>query len=393
MSTQIENVGSVTFVVAPGDPSALRGAAVWHEQVSEQMGAHADTIGNVAAQATSRWSGDAAASYAELSTRMHAAFKAGEYRAGDTAQMLHSISGQLAHYQDEGKHALKQATHWVEVTTKDIKAALKCQTDYENAKTELANARAHMTFAGRQTGYDSVDPTELGGMQTQVAAAETKVQNTRHALEQAAFLVHEDNQTIDYWNRVGAQAWEDARQAVQQLISIPVGPITPPPMPGTPVLVPPPASTLQQTLGWVQDVLTDLATVAGVATAFTFWIPGVGEVTGTVAAGAGAVSAATGWMQYFDGSGSLEDALIDSGGALAGGGSKFLDGLGNGLEAGGDVGTSKIYHAVSGQIGGAGAVVSGGEQTKHYLDDDPAPTPTPPDGKHLDRDPEPVGGR
>lgn len=232
---EIEQVGSVSFQVAPGDPDAIDSAAVWHEQVSAQMGAHAGAITSASTQALSRWQGDAATAYSDLSSQMTAAFKANEVRAGDTAATMHSIARELDTYQQEGRSALRQAQHWVEQAIADRAKAT-------TLKSELSQAQADLRSMTTPTGMDmhtGIDPA-INDNSSQTTAQEAKVAQLQRQLTAATKVLQEDNLHIQQCDKRGQQAWQDAESAVSRFMTIPIEPIAAPPMPGTPTFVTPP---------------------------------------------------------------------------------------------------------------------------------------------------------
>ena len=234
---ELEKVGSVTFQVAPGDPDAISGAAIWHEQISSQMNTHAQSITNATSAALSRWQGDAAASYQALSGQMTAAFKAGEIRARETAQTMHAIARDLDRYQQEGEHALKQGNQWMQKAAQDYQNASDLQTRLQSAKSDLAGLQAQMQNQTEISAHAGPSPN-VGPLPGEISAAQTKVNTLESQLRQAKQTLHESNQQIRKWDHRGQQAWEDAEDTVARFTTIPVGQIAPPPMPGVPVPAP-----------------------------------------------------------------------------------------------------------------------------------------------------------
>ena len=155
----LEQVGSVTFQVAPGNAGAISDAAIWHEQISAQMSTHAQSITDATSTALSRWQGDAAASYQALSGRMTDAFRAGEIRAGETAQTMRSVAGELDRCQQEGTRALTQANDWLQKATQYYQHASDLKTKLDTATSHLSNLEGQMQTGIQISAHAGPSPT------------------------------------------------------------------------------------------------------------------------------------------------------------------------------------------------------------------------------------------
>jgi hypothetical protein len=330
----IESIGEIHFQVAPGDACQIDSAAVWHEQISEQMGTHARSISDAADASLGKWDGEAAAAYKGLAHDMVVRYEGGQARAGATAQMLRAISAKLRHCQEDGTHALNQAEHWVEQATKDYSLACEAKARFEQAEADYLKATEAYDNATRSqpTGTWVTNPSSLGSYSAAVTEATTRLHRAEAEFKRAAQTLHDDNLEIGKWDRRGEQAWDDALDAVQGFTGLPAGPIPTPPMPGIPVPAPPPPESIyQKALHITGEVLSVVSLGASVLAMIDFWNP-----TGAIFA---AISASA------DGANVIDEALAYQDDPDAANADSLAEGLaGLGLD-----GESEVFSGVAGE--------------------------------------------
>jgi uncharacterized protein YukE len=319
------------FAVAGGDPGAISTAAAIHGDAADMLEMHAAVVAGAASSLDSAWQGQAASSYQQLSGVVHRRFNLAADGARTVAAGLREWSAELERCQRAGRTAmheceywLKQQQHWF-FQLKDAEQALV------TAQAQLSTVSAPNPFTGATPGAGPAPPLApapgasdpLGSPFSSLAAvaitnAHNAVTAAQHDVTVAQGKLREATREVLEWQGKGRQAWEDAMTAAERatgtLGSIQV---TPPPLAGLPRSEPTfskPEPWYDQALNIADDVAGGVAAVAGVATALTFWMPGVGEVSAVTAEAAGGAQVGLDWLKVVvdDPEASVTGSIVDT---------------------------------------------------------------------------------
>jgi hypothetical protein len=219
--------------VATGDPDQLGAAAAAHEHLAGTLEGHSSTISGTAGSLDATWQGESAKAYQQLSTLVSTHFQVAANEARYAAGILRRYQGELAGCQKEGRQALTEATHWLNVANQ---TAAKLEAAQQAASTDMSNMNGAMNVLRAlraDTDDDSADTRKTFENQVSSAgkaygAAESEVSRLQAELKHA-------QTELTKWQQKGKKAWDDAeaaaRAATGGLTSINV---TPPPLAGGP---------------------------------------------------------------------------------------------------------------------------------------------------------------
>lgn len=375
------------FNVAGGDPNALSAAAAIHSDAADMLAMHAAVVSGAASSLDSSWQGQAAGSYQQLSQIVHSRFNLAADGARTAAAGLRQWSEELDRCQRAGKAAMQECEHWLKqqqhwfFQLQDAQRALttaQAQLSAVSAPNPLTGAAPAAPAPGSNPMANPFSPISA----VAIASARNAVTSAEHDVIVAKGKLKEATEQVLIWQRKGHQAWDDATTAAEQATGLLDGiRVTPPPLAGfsrTEPTVSRPLPWYDEALNIAGDVVGGVAAVAGVATALTFWIPGVGEVSAATAGAAGATEAGIDWAKVAvdDPGASVSGAVVDTvlaapglsdvrdvGDAPSGLASLGSKGLGGSL-ADNPVAVSRaVSGTVSGAAGayGAGATIKGAQ--------------------------------
>lgn len=374
--------GGTGFDVANGDPDQLTAAAAIHSDAADMLEMHAAVVSGAASSLDSAWQGQAAGSYQQLSQVVHSRFNLAASGARTAAAGLRQWAAELERCQHAGKVAMRECEDW-------LKQQQHWFFQLQDAERELTNAQAQLTAVSAPNpfthtfpgGGSSTNPLSPGSLAAgAIASAKSAVEQAEHAVVVAKAKLKEATEQVLEWQAKGHRAWDDAMAAAETATGTLNGiRVTPPPVAGFArgePTVKPSEPWYDHVLDIAGDVAGGVAAVAGVATALTFWIPGVGEVAAGTAGVAGLTEAGTDWAKValHDPNASVGESAVDT--VLAVPGASEIKGLGEAPEGlaslkgpegltgalkESPVGVSKV---VSGTLDGAAGSYSAGAAAK-----------------------------
>ena len=322
------------FQIPGGDPGQISAAAAIHSDAADMLQMHAAVVAGAATSLESGWQGQAASSYQQLSQVVHSRFNLAADGARTVAAGLRQWADELERCQRAGRAAMHECEYWLKeqqhwfFQLKDAERALAA------ARAQLATVSAPNPLTGASPAAPPAPPLapSYGGpfanpfpalAAAAIADARNAVTSAEHDVTVAQGKLRQATEQVLEWQAKGRQAWQDAEAAAAQatgtLGSIQV---TPPPLAGFSRSEPTftkPEPWYDQALNVADDIAGGVAAVAGVATALTFWVPGVGEVSAATAAAAGFTQAGLDWAKVAvdDPGASTETAIVDSALAVA----------------------------------------------------------------------------
>jgi hypothetical protein len=334
------------FEVPGGDPQAISNAAFAHSEYADMMEMHAAVVHGLAGRLDSGWQGQADDSWELFTAQFGEYINSARDGLAVAGKTLSEWSFELGEIQRKSQHALteceaaiKQQQHWYfqwQDAEKELKTAAQ---QLGTAQTPSSGPPPSSPFSPVLAPPGSTPPAVSPAVgKLLVADAEQKVQAMYKKFQEAT-------KEVTHWQKVGQQAWDQAADLAQDagdnLTNIHV---ESPPLAGYARAEPSLASSLQQFVNAAGDVVASISAITGTVAVLTFWIPGVGEVTTSVAvAAAGGVVLLDGVKVAVGDKVSLSQVAIDTivaaigggaGGALKAlpGGADVIDGV-----AGGDI--------------------------------------------------------
>jgi hypothetical protein len=335
--------GGAGFDVAAGDPDQLSAAAAIHSDAADMLEMHAAVVSGAASSLDSAWQGQAAGSYQQLSQVVHSRFNVAASGARNAAAGLRQWAAELERCQHAGKAAMQECEHW-------LKQQQHWFFQLQDAEQQLTNAQAQLTAVSAPNPLTSTfpaapapgagplsNPLAPGSLAAgAIASAKSAVAQAEHDVAVAKAKLKEATEQVLEWQAKGHRAWDDAMAAAETATGMLNGiRVTPPPVAGFARGEPsisPSEPWYDHVLDIAGNVAGGVAAVAGVTTALTFWIPGVGEVAAGTAGIAGLVQAGTDWGKVLAGdpNASVGESAVDT--VLAVPGAAEIKGLGEAPE-------------------------------------------------------------
>jgi uncharacterized protein YukE len=330
--------GGTGFDVANGDPDQLSAAAAIHSDAADMLEMHGAVVAGAASSLDSAWQGQAAGSYQQLSQVVHSRFNLAASGARTAAAGLRQWAAELERCQHAGKVAMRECEDW-------LKQQQHWFFQLQNAEQQLTNAQAQLTAVSAPNpfthtfpgGGSSTNPLSPGSLAAgAIASAKDAVAAAEHDVTVAKAKLKEATEQVLEWQAKGHRAWDDAMDAAETATGMLNGiRVTPPPVAGFSrgePTIKPSEPWYDHVLDIAGDVFGGVAAVAGVATALTFWIPGVGEVAAGTAGVAGLAQAGTDWAKVLahDPNASVGESAVDT--VLAVPGAAEIKGVGEAPE-------------------------------------------------------------
>jgi hypothetical protein len=315
--------GDVGFDVAGGDPDGISAAAAIHSDAADMLEMHATVVAGAASSLDSAWQGQAAGSYQQLSQVVHSRFNLAASGARTAAAGLQQWADELARCQHAGKAAMQECEHW-------LKQQQHWYFQLQDAQQRLTNAQAQLTAVSAPNPFTGAAPatpslaanplsSPLGSLSSAaIANAKTAVADAEHDVAVAKAKLKEATEQVLEWQAKGRRAWDDAMTAAETATGMLNGiRVTPPPLAGFgrgEPTIKPSEPWYDHVLDIAGDVAGGVAAVAGVTTALTFWIPGVGEVAAATAGAAGVTEAGVDWFKVavHDPGASVSGSVVDT---------------------------------------------------------------------------------
>jgi hypothetical protein len=312
--------GGTGFDVANGDPDQLSAAAAIHSDAADMLEMHAAVVSGAASSLDSAWQGQAAGSYQQLSQVVHSRFNLAASGARTAAAGLRQWADELERCQHAGKVAMRECEDW-------LKQQQHWFFQLQDAEQQLTNAQAQLTAVSAPNpfthtfpgGGSSTNPLSPGSLAAgAIASAKSAVAAAEHDVVVAKAKLKEATEQVLQWQAKGHRAWDDAMAAAETATGTLNGiRVTPPPVAGFSrgePTIKPSEPWYDHVLDIAGDVAGGVAAVAGVTTALTFWIPGVGEVAAATAGVAGGAEAGVDWFKVGvgDPGSSVGEAAVDT---------------------------------------------------------------------------------
>jgi len=227
------DVGGVGFSVAAGEPGLLSGASARVASVGVGLEGFAARVFAAAGSLAPSWSGQAAVAYQQLSSIVHAHFRA----AGGT---LRTAAAALARYSAELDRCQRDGM----TTTREAERCLK-ELSAHNGKRQAAQNAATAARGALSAALAEGAIARAAGPAGVSAAADAGARAAQRALSSAEGDAHEAGTALQHaedelmvWRARGRRAWEEAQTAADQVTGTLQGlTIAPPPLAGIPALV------------------------------------------------------------------------------------------------------------------------------------------------------------
>ncbi|HTU96132.1 MAG TPA: hypothetical protein VMF14_09860 [Solirubrobacteraceae bacterium] len=317
--------GDVGFDVAGGDPDGISAAAAIHSDAADMLQMHAAVVAGAASSLDSAWQGQAAGSYQQLSQVVHSRFDLASDGARTAAAGLQQWADELSRCQHAGKVAMRECEDWLKQQQHWYYQLQDAERELTNAQSQLAAVTAPNPFTGTPPSAPSSsagpfgNPLSPGSLSAgAIASAKSAVADAQHDVAVAKAKLKEATEQVLEWQAKGRRAWDEAMDAAETATGMLNGiRVTPPPVAGFSRGEPtirPSEPWYDHVLDIAGDVAGGVAAVAGVTTALTFWVPGVGEVAAATAGAAGGAQASIDWIKVLahDPNASVGDSAIDT---------------------------------------------------------------------------------
>jgi hypothetical protein len=223
MTAQMEGGGGVQ--VAPGDPGQLTAAAQAHAELSNMLEYHYSTIVGTANSVLGTWNGEAATAYQTLSRFVGQHYQRAGQTAGEVAAGLQLYASVLEECQEEGKHALTMAEHWLEEENQWANKLAAAENEVQAAQNAISQD-SNPLFSGPFSGMSHA---QAGAA---VAAAGQQLAQAEGAVRTATFQVEYCKKQVIHWQTQGRYWWDQAEQAAESATGVTDIHITPPPLAG-----------------------------------------------------------------------------------------------------------------------------------------------------------------
>jgi hypothetical protein len=256
--------GATGIQLATGDSTAILSSGIQLSHLGQMLEDHSSVVQETAGLLAPVWSGQAAGGYQELSSVVHAHFRAAAATSRTASAALRRYSAELDRCQHEGKVAVAQAEACLKEVHDQTALLRAAQVAEGVAQGALSAAQAQAT-AARAAGpigapLASAADTQATVEQRRLRTAQADIQKATRALTHA----HEE---LTVWQGRGRRAWQEAQDAADQATgSLQALTIAPPPVAGVaaiPLLSPtppyplPPAAPVD--LGGASSVALPLA--------------------------------------------------------------------------------------------------------------------------------------
>ncbi|MDQ6776956.1 MAG: hypothetical protein M3071_12250 [Actinomycetota bacterium] len=233
--------GATGIQVATGDSRTLLSSGIQLSHLGQMLEDHSSVVRETAGLLAPLWSGQAAGGYQELSSIVHAHFRAAAATSRAAAAALRRYSAELDRCQHEGTLAVRQAEACLREIHDQTALLRAAQITEGVAQGALSAAQAQAT-AARAAG--PIGAPVASAANAQATVEQGRLRTAQADIQKATRALTHAHEELAMWQGRGRRAWEEAQNAADQATgSLQALSIAPPPLAGVaaiPLLSPAP---------------------------------------------------------------------------------------------------------------------------------------------------------